>query len=62
VLDVKHSECWNREVLRSLVGEDSRCAHAIGEGAIIRLWHGARCFDRYRRHFGFDRQPSKAAA
>jgi hypothetical protein len=62
VLDIKHSECWNREVLRSLVGEDPRCAHAIGEGAILRLWHGARCFDRYRRHFAFDRRPSKAAA
>jgi hypothetical protein len=62
VLDVKHSECWNREVLRSLVGENPRCAQAIGEGAVIRLWHGARCFDRYRRHFGFARQPSKVAA
>jgi hypothetical protein len=62
VLDVKHSECWNREVLRSLVGEDPRCAEAIGEGAIIRLWHGARCFERYRRHFGMDRAYSKAAA
>jgi hypothetical protein len=62
VLDVKHSECWNREVLRSLVGENLRCAQAIGEGAVIRLWHGARCFDGYRRHFGFARQPSKAAA
>ena len=62
VLDIKHSECWNREVLRSLVGENPRCAQAIGEGAIIRLWHGARCFDRYRRHFGLDQQPSEAAA
>jgi hypothetical protein len=26
------------------------------------LWHGARCFDRYRLHFGFARQPSKVAA
>ena len=62
VLDIKHSECWNREVLRSLVGENPRCARAIGEGAIIRLWHGTRCFERYRRHFGLDQQPSKAAA
>jgi hypothetical protein len=44
VLDVKHSETWNREVLGSLVAEDSRRAHAIGEGAVLRLWHGARCF------------------
>jgi heme oxygenase-like protein len=62
VLDIKHSECWNREVLRSLVSENPRCAQAIGEGAIIRLCHGARCLDRYRRHFGFDQQPTKAAA
>ena len=62
VLDNKHSECWNREVLRSLVGENPRCAQAIGEGAIIRLWHGTRCFERYRRHFGLDQQSSKAAA
>jgi len=26
------------------------------------LWHGARCFERYRRHFGSVWQPSKAAA
>jgi len=49
ILDVKHSESWNREVLRPLVAEDPRRAEAIGEGAIIRLWHGARCFERYRR-------------
>jgi hypothetical protein len=51
VLDVKHSECWNREVLRPLVAEDPRRARAIGEGAVMRLWHGARCFDRYRQEF-----------
>jgi Iron-containing redox enzyme len=51
VLDVRHSETWNREVLRSLVAEDSRRAHAIGEGAVLRLWHGARCFERYRERF-----------
>jgi hypothetical protein len=61
VLDIKHSECWNREVLRSLVEQDPRCAHAIGEGAIVRLWHGARCFDRYREYFAFDRRHSQAA-
>jgi Iron-containing redox enzyme len=60
VLDIKHSECWNREVVRSLVEQDPRCAHAIGEGAIIRLWHGARCFDQYREHFAFDRRHSQA--
>jgi hypothetical protein len=51
VLDVKHSEAWNREVLRPLVKEDPRRARAFGEGAIIRLWHGARTFARYRQEF-----------
>jgi heme oxygenase-like protein len=54
VLDVKHSEAWNREVLRPLVTEDPRRARAIGEGAVMRLWHGARCFERYRREFGLN--------
>jgi hypothetical protein len=61
VLDVKHSEAWNREVIRTLVAEDSRRARAIGEGALMRLWHGARCFERYRRQFGITVRPNKAA-
>ena len=61
VLDVKHSEAWNREVVRTLVGEDSRRARAIGEGALMRLWHGARCFERYRREFGITVRPIQAA-
>jgi hypothetical protein len=60
VLDVKHSECWNREVLRSLVSEIPESAAAMGEGAILRLWHGWRCFERYREHFAAKPQ-SKAA-
>lgn len=50
VLDVKHSEDWNREALRPLVEEDPRRATAIAEGALMRLLCGARCFDRYRAH------------
>ena len=61
ILDVKHSEAWNREVLRPLVAEDPRRAQAIGEGAVIRLWHGARCFDRYRQEFGLTAHHSEAA-
>jgi hypothetical protein len=61
VLDVKHSECWNREVLRSLVAEVPGCAYPIAEGAVLRLWHGARCFDRYREHFGLNSYHSQAA-
>ena len=48
VLDVKHSEAWNREALRPLVEADPRRAIAIAEGALIRLSCGARCFERYR--------------
>ena len=59
VLDVKHSEAWNREVLRPLVAEDPRRAQAIGEGAVMRLWHGARYFERYRREFGL--RPGRTA-
>jgi hypothetical protein len=61
VLDVKHSQAWNREVLRPLVAEDPRRAKAIGEGAVIRLWHGARTFERYRNAFGLAKQKSMAA-
>lgn len=61
VLDVKHSEEWNREVLRPLVAEDPRRARAIGEGAVMRLWHGARSFERYRREFGLSGAQSRAA-
>jgi hypothetical protein len=48
VLDIKHSEDWNREALRPLVAEDPARATAIAEGALMRLTCGARCFDRYR--------------
>ena len=50
VLDVKHSEDWNREAIRPLVAEDPRRATAMAEGALIRLGCGARCFARYREH------------
>lgn len=62
ILDVKHLEAWNREVLRPLVEEDPRRAQAIGEGAVVRLWHGARCFERYRRHFRLFTEPPREAA
>lgn len=48
VLDVKHSEAWNREVIAPLIAEDPRRARPIAEGALIRLTCGARCFERYR--------------
>lgn len=48
VLDVKHSEDWNREALRPLVAQDPRRATAMAEGALMRLKCGERCFARYR--------------
>jgi hypothetical protein len=47
-LDVAHSQAWNAEVLRTLVAEEPRAARAIGEGALMRLYAGQRCFERYR--------------
>ncbi|MFC7537294.1 iron-containing redox enzyme family protein [Sphingomonas sp. GCM10030256] len=49
VLDVKHSEEWNKEAITPLVHEDPRRATAIAEGALMRLKCGERCFERYRR-------------
>jgi len=51
-LDRKHSAEWNREVLRPLVAEHPEWAHAIAEGALMRLSAGARCFERYRSELG----------
>ncbi|MDX3910496.1 MAG: iron-containing redox enzyme family protein [Sphingobium sp.] len=51
VLDIKHSEDWNREALIPLIAEDPRRATAIAEGALMRLTCGARCFERYRAKF-----------
>jgi hypothetical protein len=49
VLDVKHSEEWNKEAIVPLVTEDGRRATAFAEGALMRLECGRRCFERYRR-------------
>ena len=54
VLDIKHSADWNEEAIKPLVAEDPRRATAMAEGALIRLRCGARCFDRYRAHFGLE--------
>jgi hypothetical protein len=50
VLDIRHSEAWNREVLHPLVAESPSRALLIAEGALIRLRCGARCFEAYRSH------------
>ena len=51
-LDVSHSRCWNREIIYPLVLADPKCARAIAEGALIRLYCGQQCFERYRHQFG----------
>ncbi|HEY8579683.1 MAG TPA: iron-containing redox enzyme family protein, partial [Beijerinckiaceae bacterium] len=48
VLDVRHSESWNAEVLRPLVDGDPEIARCLAEGALMRLECGAACFQRYR--------------
>jgi Iron-containing redox enzyme len=48
VLDVKHSEAWNREIFLPLVADDPSRARFIAEGALMRLECGARCFGAYR--------------
>jgi hypothetical protein len=53
-LDVKHSEAWNREVIRPLVAANPEVAVAIAEGALMRLAAGARCFARYRHELGLE--------
>ncbi|RJG50386.1 iron-containing redox enzyme family protein [Sphingobium terrigena] len=54
VLDIKHSRDWNDEAIRPLVEEDPRRATAMAEGALIRLYCGARCFERYRADLGVE--------
>jgi hypothetical protein len=51
-LDIQHSKAWNEEVIYPLVQADPRTARPIAEGALMRLASGARCFRRYRAHFG----------
>lgn len=51
-LDIQHSKAWNEEVILPLVTEDPTLARPIAEGALMRLLAGARCFARYREHFG----------
>ncbi len=57
VLDVKHSECWNREAIYPLVLQNPRRATAIAEGALMRLACGARCFERYKKYLWSSGEP-----
>jgi hypothetical protein len=49
VLDVKHSQCWNAEVLAPLVEAAPGLAPWLAEGALLRLRAGEHCFRGYRR-------------
>jgi pyrroloquinoline quinone (PQQ) biosynthesis protein C len=51
VLDIKHSEAWNREIFATIVAETPDAARYIAEGALMRLQCGADCFALYRRRF-----------
>jgi len=59
-LDVKHSTAWNREVIHSLVAAHPTVAAPIAEGALLRLACGLRCYERYRREFGWDKFGNKS--
>jgi len=55
VLDIKHSEEWNKEAIRPLVEDPEHGparATAMAEGALMRLKCGERCFERYRSMLG----------
>ena len=61
VVDLQHSAAWNSEVIAPLVRDRPSVATAIAEGALLRLRAGARCFERYRAHFGLG-QPAAPRA
>lgn len=52
VVDIRHSDDWKSEVVKPLVTSDPSLIPFIAEGLLMRLNAGARCFERYRRHFG----------
>ena len=60
-LDIQHSKNWNLEVIAPLVSNQPDLGPWIAEGALMRLASGARCFERYRAHFGLDAAPVDAA-
>ena len=61
LLDIKHSEDWNREALRPLVASYPECVRAMAEGALMRLHCGARCFEAYRDHLWAGRAGPRSA-
>lgn len=51
-IDIKHSQDWNREVILPLVSNNPKLIPSIAEGALMRLYAGARCYERYMKNFG----------
>lgn len=51
-VDIRHSFEWNKEVILPILEENFSFSRFIAEGALLRLYAGARCFTRYRAHFG----------
>lgn len=56
------AHAWNEGVLLPLVVHDARCAHAIAEGALMRLAADARCWRRYRSTLRVPEPPAPSAA
>jgi len=61
-LDVEHSAAWNAEAIAPLVEADPGCARSIAEGALMRLYCGAECFEAYRAYLWAGRLPNLDAA
>jgi hypothetical protein len=60
-LDIKHSRAWDAEVIRPIVAASPQVAHAIAEGALLRLHCGERCFERYKKELGLALRATRAA-
>jgi hypothetical protein len=52
-LDAQHARPWWEELVRPLVMTSERIGRLVAEGVLLRLHAEARCYARYRRHFGF---------
>lgn len=55
-LDLSHSRCWVREVIRPLVTSNPDCAQFIAEGALMRLHSNELCFNRYSLELGLNEE------
>ena len=51
-LDRQRAAAWNREVIAPLIAAEPEIAQPIGEGALLRLAAGARCYARHRAELG----------